>query len=43
MGDAQLPVQETKPVRGKGDSGEEDLGEQGGVPYAEGSGGLKRQ
>jgi hypothetical protein len=32
-GEAQLPVQETKPVRGKGDSGEEDLGPQGAPPY----------
>ncbi|KAF2821109.1 Rhodanese-like protein [Ophiobolus disseminans] len=36
-GEAQLPVQETKPVRGKGDSGEEDLGEQGAPPYPEGA------
>ncbi|KAF2034264.1 Rhodanese-like protein [Setomelanomma holmii] len=42
-GEAQFPVQETKPVRGKGDSGEEDLGAQGGVPYPEGVDGLKRQ
>jgi hypothetical protein len=27
-GEPKLPVQETKPVQGKGDSGEEDLGPQ---------------
>jgi rhodanese-related sulfurtransferase len=35
-GEPQLPVQETKPVRGPGDSGEEDLGPQGKPPYPEG-------
>ena len=35
-GEAKLPVQETRPVHGKGDSGEEDLGPQGKPPYAEG-------
>lgn len=36
-GEPELPVQETKPVRGKGDSGEEDLGTQK-VEYPEGAG-----
>ena len=36
-GEPQLPVTETRPVRGKDDSGEEDLGPQGKVPYPEGS------
>jgi hypothetical protein len=35
-GEPKLPVQETKPVRGPGDSGEEDLGPQGAPPYPEG-------
>jgi len=36
-GEPKLPVQETRPVRGPGDSGEEDLGPQGPAPYPEGS------
>ncbi|KAH8723609.1 Rhodanese-like domain-containing protein [Phaeosphaeriaceae sp. PMI808] len=35
-GEPQLPVTETKPVRGKGDSGEEDLGPAGSPPYPKG-------
>ncbi|KAL5117786.1 hypothetical protein ACEQ8H_004260 [Pleosporales sp. CAS-2024a] len=35
-GEAKQPVQEMKPVHGKGDSGEEDLGPQGAPPYPEG-------
>jgi hypothetical protein len=35
-GEAKLPVTETRPVRGPGDSGEEDLGEQGAPPSAKG-------
>jgi hypothetical protein len=37
LGEPTLPVQETKPVQGKGDSGEEDLGEQGGAPVPGGT------
>jgi hypothetical protein len=37
LGEPTLPVQETKPVQGKGDSGEEDLGQQGGAPVPEGT------
>ena len=36
QGEPQLPVTETRPVRGKGDSGEEDLGPQGAAPYPPG-------
>ncbi|KAH7385567.1 Rhodanese-like domain-containing protein [Phaeosphaeria sp. MPI-PUGE-AT-0046c] len=35
-GEPKLPVQETKPVRGPGDSGEEDLGPRGAPPYPKG-------